>query len=293
MVINNTESLKGFLALLSGTAFFGLLGVFSRMIGMEFGVFNASWVRNLIVLVLVGIYLVRIKKWRRVDKADRKWLVIWSFFGMFTTIGIFVGSNRLTIGSTMLFFYAGMILTSYLGAYVMFREKLNLAKLVSIGLAFLGLMIIYSNAFSFKDALGFWAVFLGGGSNGIWAVLSKKVSKVYDNFQLIFIDALVSVLFCLGIAVCLGERLQLQGFGRSWLVIAIWAVSSLGVIWTAIYGYKKLEAQKATLVLPMRVVFGAFWGYLFYKEVLGVEVLVGGLMILVAAVLPNIVKSKR
>lgn len=287
-----SDLVKGFAAIMLGAVFFGLLGVFSRLIGLEFGVFNTNWVRNLIVFLILGIYFLITKKWQVVERTDRKWLVIWPFFGMFTTIGIFVGTNRLPIGSALLFFFSGMIVTIYVVSYVMLKERINLIKLVAIGLVLVGLVVIYRRDLSFGDALGFWAAILGGGGNGVWAVLSKKLSKAYDSFQLVFIDALVSMVFSFTIAMSLGERLQFVGFGRSWLVVFIWAVSSIGVIWSIIYGYKKLEAQKAALLMPMRAVFGALWGYVVYKEVLGIEVFVGGLLILVASILPNVVKSK-
>ncbi len=287
-----SNSVKGFLAILFGTLAFGLVGVFSRLVGLEFGVFNSNWTRNAMVMVMIGIYLLFTKKWQRIEKQDKKWLVIWPLFGVFTTIGLFVGANRLPIGSALLFFFAGMILTNYLAAFLLFREKINLVKFASIALVLLGLLVIYGKSLNFGDALGFWASFLGGGGNGVWVVISKKLSKDYDYLQMIFVDALVSMLFSLTMAASLGERLRLVGFEVAWLVIFAWAVMSLGIMWSLIYGYKKMEAQKAALVMPMRAVFGAFWGWVIYKEALGAGVVVGGLMILLASILPNVVKNK-
>lgn len=290
---NKLNNISGFWALIFGTAIFGIFGVYSRLIGIEFGIFNQMWVRNIIVALLVAVYCIRTNKWQKIAKKDRLWFVIWPLIGMFVTVGLFVATIKLSIGTAMLLFYVGMIIANYLASRIMFGERINSRKLVSMTLAFTGLIIIYGNNFNSNDISSVLSAIIGGACNGIWGVISKKMSKTYNNFQLILIDSVVSAIFGIILAFFLGEQLRWSGFELPWLIIALWATTSIIVIWTVLYGFKKLEAQKAALVLPMRAVFGAIWGYLIYQESLGIKVWLGGVFIIFAAMLPNLRFAKH
>lgn len=135
-------------------------------------------------------------------------------------------------------------------------------------------------------------VFMALGSGfllGLWNTLSKKVSNKYPNFQLVFIDGFVSLLFGAACAILFREPVPGINQIESWIWVFIFAVTSVAATSLLVYGFKHLEAQIGSIIMPVEVVFATLFGFLFFKEVLPPTTLFGGLLITLAAVLPNIV----
>lgn len=60
-----------------------------------------------------------------------------------------------------------------------------------------------------------------------------------------------------------------------------------------VYGFKRLEAQIGTLVMPMEVFFAALFGFIFYRETLTILTILGGLLIISGIVIPNLRFAKK
>lgn len=78
---------KGPLALVLATVIYGLYGVFSRMIGIEFGVFAQSTIKNLIVVILSLLIVLKYHLWKTPKKQDWPWIIMWVCGDLAATIG--------------------------------------------------------------------------------------------------------------------------------------------------------------------------------------------------------------
>jgi len=55
-----------------------------------------------------------------------------------------------------------------------------------------------------------------------------------------------------------------------------------------VYGFKRVEAQIGSLILLFDIVIGIILGYLIFKESISFMAMIGGSLILVAIILPNL-----
>ena len=284
-----SNSLKGVFAIALSTVFYGMVGVLSRFIGISFGIFSQSWTRNLIVcLVVLIISIIFIRDWKQIQKKDLPWILFWTISGIVASVSFFVVANYLTLGTTIILFYAGSNISGYFSGRIFFKEKLNFLKVIAILLSFFGVAIIYSFNISLNNFGYLILAFIAGFATGLWNTISKKFSNTYPQLQLVFIDGLMSFIVTLIIALILKESLPQITLTLSWLSVIFFALGQVITVLLTIYGFKRLEAQIGTLVMPLEVFWAALFGFLFFKETLTVVTIFGGIFIISGIIIPNL-----
>lgn len=193
----------------------------------------------------------------------------------------------------MLFlFYAGTIFVSYILAYILFGEKININKILSLILATLGLLVMYQVTFEIDKLYGFAMALLAGTGFGMYGVFSKKVSDKYSNEYINIIGLSPFLITAPLFMLATGEQFsQIDGGGIFWS--AIYGLSAVIAGYTAIVGYKLIEAQKASLVLLLEPVVATLAEFLFFQESLPEAFAVAAILILIASALPTLKKRKR
>lgn len=238
-------------------------------------------------IVLILLYPLRLK-FKPILKEDLKWIIAWAVIGSSSMIFLFVAFNNLPIGTVYFLLYSVMIIVGYLSGSILYKEKLNAVKLIALLLAFLGMSLIYSLNIP-KDKV-IYAVFclISGSMVGLWDTLSKKFSKNYPELQLVFIDAFSTVIVSFIGWLFIKDAIPSTVNSQSWVWLIIYSVTQVITVGLVIYGFKHLEAQIASIILPVEVVFATIFGYVVFKETLPLATLIGGLMIASAAILPNL-----
>ena len=290
MKIFNKKVTGAFYLLLS-TLLYGLIGVFSRFIG-DFSPFSQSWVKASITLSIIFIIFIFGKSyWKKIRKEDLKWFAVWILPASVQPVLTFLAFNHLPIGIVYFLNYSTMILGGIISGRVFFGEKINLNKIISLICVFVGLFLIYGSNITFiKNIYVFYAL-LAGLVLGFWNTLTKKVSEHYSEIQMMSLDNGTSLVLCLFASLLLGEKLpQISG---PWLWIFVFAGTLTLAAYFLIRGFKNVEAQVGSLIMPMEILFGAFFGYLFFGEILKQNMYLGGIFILLAAILPTFSFKKR
>lgn len=285
--INN--KFKGTASIVLAVACYGMFGALAKFVGNSFGPFTQNWFRNSLVMIFIILFAaITHQKWKIIDKKDYKWMAAWTLSGSINTVLLFISFNNIPIGTAYFLLYASMIGTGFIGGKLVFQEKISFQKILCLGLAFLGLIIIYF--LDIKSANPIYIIFAlsAGIMVGLWNVFSKKVSDNYPNSQLVFIDAFMSALVGIVGSIALTERLPVFSFTTPWKAIGVWAVAQLAATGLVIYGFKKLEAQIASVILPLEVLFGTLFGFLFFHQVLPITTLIGGIMIASAAAFASV-----
>lgn len=284
-----TQQIKGTLALLILTMLYGFYGVYNRMIGESFGTFSQNWVRNLIVVVVLTMYfIVGRKKLIKIKQKDMPWVIVWLLSGSAIMILLFLAFNNLPLGTVYFLFYSTMITSGFISGMIFFKEKLNLIKVTSITLALVGLTLIYSLAIKPNEIVYVLFALLSGLILGFWNTISKKFSDNYPNLQIVFMDGLASVIVSLLGAFIVKESMPQFTFTSGWVWITLYALTQIASVGLLVYGFKNLEAQIGSIIMPVEVIFATIFGMLVFHEIPTVTTLIGGLLIASASFLPNI-----
>lgn len=275
---------SGIVSIIFAVACYGLFGTLAKFVGTNFGAFTQNWVRNFLVVVLISIFALLAKhKWKPVEKKDIGWMLAWTLSGAFNTILLFIAFNNIPIGTAYFLLYASMIGTGFLSGKIIFKETVNSRKILALILSLLGLVIIYF--LDIKSGKAIYAIFslIAGVMVGLWNTLSKKVSDNYPNSQLVFIDSSMSAIVGALGSLIMSEPLPQITLNGPWLAILLWAVAQLTATGLVVYGFKHLEAQIASVIMPIEVIFGTLFGFIFFGQVLPITTLIGGLLIASAA----------
>lgn len=281
-----SKKLTGSLLLLGSAAIYGLFGIFSRQIAV-FGSFSQGWIRYSIVLSVILVMLVTGKsKWKKVEKKDVKWFLTWILPASFQPILTFIAFTHLSVGITYFLIYSTMITGGIISGRIFFSEKFNLEKLASVVLILIGLVFIYKSDLTLITNGYVLLALVSGVIVGFWNTLTKKVSGSYPESQMIFLDGLSTLTICLLGFLFIKEPLPSFSNPNPWLWIVGFALSGILSSFLLIRGFKYVEAQVGSLILPMELVFASIFGFLFFGEVLKLNVYLGGLLIFMAAILP-------
>jgi drug/metabolite transporter (DMT)-like permease len=283
------NNLKGTIAILILTALYGSYGVFNRLIGQEFGTFSQHLVRNGLVIIFSLFSLVVFKQtFKKIKKKDLKWILLWLLTGSWVMIALFLAFNYLLISTVYFLFYSTMIISGVACGKIFFKEKLDYVKIISIIFSILGLTSIYSLVVNPED-LPYVLLSLGAGvALGFWNTISKKFSSNYPELQLVFWDASFSTLVGLIGLILTSEALPAVGLTSGWLWITVYAIVQIFTVGLLVFGFKHLEAQVGSVMMPIEIVFASLFSYLIFGESLSTGSIIGGALIAAAAFLPNI-----
>lgn len=279
----------GTLSIFTAAGFYGLYGIFSRLIGSSFGNFSQNWARNLIVLAIIStVVIIRKKKLFKIRKKDIKWLLLWFLSGSWITVLTFIAFNNIPIGTTYLVIYAAMILSGFLSGKIFFDEKLNKTKVTSLMLSLLGLSIIYRFSIDADKIIFVVLGFVSGFMTGIWNTISKKFSGYYPNNQIVMMDAGGGVIASLVGAMIFKEAVPIDISYARWFWVFAYAVVQTVNVGLIVYGFKNIEAQKGSIILPVEIIFAFIFSFIIFKEIPLASSFVGGVLIIIGALLPNI-----
>lgn len=279
-------------SLFLATFIYGFFGVLSRIIGFSLPLYYQSAVRSLVASLILLVLLGFVKQWKRMTQGDFVWVAVRSFFGIVAIITFFIAVNFLPIGTVYFIFYAGSTIGGYTLGKALFSEHLTPVKIISFTLALLGLYLIYSLSIDPSKVLYAIISLVSGVSTAFWNTLSKKISHTYSALQLSFLDNVIGALLAFIISIIVREQWMIPTATLAWGVNMIFACFYVATGQLVVYGFRVLDAQIGSLIMLAEVLFGILLGFVFYHEVVAPLTLLGGFLILVAIILPEINISK-
>jgi drug/metabolite transporter (DMT)-like permease len=287
----NNKKLHGLTYLIIALLSHSLYGVFSRIIGIGFGQVFQVVARSAILLAFFLVLICIQGKWKKIEKKNYKWYLFMIIPGLIALISMFTAFNKLPLGTVLFTYYAVSTLGGYILGFMLYREKINRIKFISLLLSFFGLYLIFFNSIRPGNITYLLLACLAGLGAAAWNTVSKKISNKYSTVQILFMDSLLLVLFGLPISFFLHEPITFPSFTLPWLGIVGYAIAAIGSSIFTIKGFKYLQAQTGSLIMLLEPVFGAIIGLLVYKEIIGLYTAIGAFLILIGAALPNLRKS--
>lgn len=128
----NKDYIKGSLYVLISALMFGSYGVWSKILGPEFGIYFQGWVRSAIVLVILLPIAYFTNNLRKMDREDYGWLFTTILFGIFTQAPLHYAYIHSGIGISTVIFFAIFLLTSYVISWFFLNEKVTTVKVICL-----------------------------------------------------------------------------------------------------------------------------------------------------------------
>lgn len=278
----------GFFILLTSAFFYSTYGVFSKLISVGFEPFTHAWTRSLLTLALFLLLGFTRKIYKPIKKKDIKWYLIIGVIGSLAIAPTYYSLAYLNIGTALFLQYAATVITSYILGSIFFKEKLSIASIVSFILAFLGLILVYWGDIQVGQLFPAISAFVSGSFYSTWFVFSKKINSKYPTIQINTIGYAFAVVINLFIAFILGEIFNNNFTSTAWLGNYGYALAGFFASGLTLYGFKFIEAHKGSIVLLSEILFGMFFGYFLFNELLNITAIFGGVLIIVSITLPNL-----
>lgn len=279
--------------ILISALFYGSYGIWSRMMGGYFGEFSQAWTRGLVLLVFVLVYGLRNKIFRTIARQDWKWFGIIALCGGLNQAPYYFGFQGLGVGTGTVIFYAALLIGGYLIGLIFFKEKMVMAKIVSLLLAIAGILTIYRLSLGVGQVVSALVMVTAALMGSVAAILPKKLSGTYHELQIMMGYFIVMVVANGLLAWIFGETLPLGSIASPWLGQLGYIFAMLLANMAVIEGFRHVEASVGSLIGLAEIILGVLFGYLFFAEPILPSTLVGGLLIVLAAALPSLVELMR
>jgi drug/metabolite transporter (DMT)-like permease len=289
-------SLKGACIILASALLFGTYGVWSRLMGDTFPPFYQAWVRSLLIILIMLPFMLKTHSFQKMKRKDWPALAIFILFCVFTQVPIYYAFNHAPIGTVQLIFYSVFVITAYLVARFYLGETITKAKMASMALAFVGLALVFKTAVIAFAPLGLVLAAFNGVASGGEVSSSKKIEDKYPPSLVVFWGWVFTFIVHLPISLIIGEEQVAPSINHAWLWLIVYSVVNAAAFWLVITGFRYVDASIGSLIGLMEVVFAVIFGAIIFHEVLSLSVYIGGVLILGAAMLPdllNIIQHKR
>lgn len=270
--------------------FFASYGIWSRLMQAGLGEFSQAWTRAVFLLPILIIVGTLTKQFKPIQKTDWRWFLLIGSMGALNQAPYYFAFAHLSVGVATLMFYSGLTLGGYVIGALFFKEKLTRIKLVSLGLALLGLVVMFGQDFNSTSLLPIVTSFIAGAMGATAVVFSKKLSSNYSELQTIMSYLILMLPANFVLSQIFGESLPAMANLAVWLPAAGYALSFLLANLTVVAGFRYLEPSVAALIGLSEVVLAGVYGLVFFADQITGVMLVGSAIILMAIALPELTK---
>lgn len=262
-------------------------------INTGYGVNTIMAARFLIASILLS--LVYFKRLKLINKTYLKYGVI---TGLFLFLGFYfqtVGSVYTTPSKNGFITQLNIILVPYL-YYLFFKKKVDKYNIISIVIATFGMLILSYNRSGFNGInIGDVLTFICAIMVAFNVTTASYYQKKYDFDPAIFV--LINILTAMVFSV--GLMLAFDSIPASIEVTDLWPLVFLGVLNTALgflvqsYALKISIPTRVSLIVALESVFAAIGSVLIIHEVLTLEIVIGGMMIISGVLINELKPFKR
>ncbi|OGZ97193.1 MAG: hypothetical protein A3I44_02070 [Candidatus Sungbacteria bacterium RIFCSPLOWO2_02_FULL_51_17] len=273
--------------MLGSAILFASYGVWSKMLGHDFGIFYQGWVRSFLVLLVVVPILFVGGLWKKIERRDYGWMLASVLFGVCTQVPIYYAFTHAGIGVASVIFFSAFLLTSYIIGMLCIGERMTLVKILSFFTALLGLLLVFGFSLKIFSALALAAAALNGIASGGEVSLTKKFSDRYSSLQITAYVWFGILITHLPASLLLGERQLVPALSLSWFAMMAYAFSGILGFWAVVEGYKYIDASIGGVIGLLEIVFSIVLGIVLFRESVTVPLVIGSSLIIGAAALPS------
>lgn len=271
---------KAFLAVVVAAIIASLGGLFIKYISMN--ATSIAWLRTTVPTLVLASMVFREPRIR--DKKKTRQLILLSIISSLRIYLFILAYVFTSIANAAILFYIYPVFILIV-ANQMIGEKITRRQLILILIAFLGLIIVYSDQkFSFQneDFLGMLAAILAAIVFAFVIVMMKGLQDSYSKSQILFYQNLSGAVLFLPFFLVDIENFNLAnlGYGIGYGVL-------IGVITYSLIlvGLKHMKASITSSIMYLEVPFTILLGYLVLNESLTPNMIIGGILIIICSYL--------
>jgi drug/metabolite transporter (DMT)-like permease len=254
------------------------LGVFVRLSGVAVHVLIFY---SLIVSVIIqGIVILSLKNFRYGIPGIRrlKYPLILGFFSLLNTYTYYYAFKNTTIANAVLTHYTAPIIVAFLSP-ILLKENISKKIIFVIILASIGLWIMLEG-FSFKEdhTAGIMAGLFSGLAYAIIIIFLRMYSQDFKPLVLCFFTNFFIVI-------------MVAPFIKEFPMHALWTYMIMGIVHSTIApvlyykGLQSVTANKAAVLGYLEPVCAVSFSILFLNEMLGMNTILGGILIILSGYL--------
>ncbi|MFC1649002.1 DMT family transporter [Nanoarchaeota archaeon] len=255
----------------------GLTGIFIKLIDLPPATLSAFRLAVPTIVLIVFFAIRRIQPFHHNYKA----MLGASFLNSIRVFLYIYGFLLTAIGNAVIVLYTWPIFATIFSVAFL-KEKVTKKTLFFMALAFIGLVLVYINkGFSFadKDFIGMTLVILSGLIYAITFIIYKKESDNYSKTEIIFFQNFIgSIVYLPFFFIATPTLYQLNMSIAFGLIIGLVA---FGLFFSAL---KKIQAHKAAIMTYVEVPSAIILGIIIFHEVLTLNMVIGGILILASAI---------
>jgi drug/metabolite transporter (DMT)-like permease len=199
------------------------------------------------------------------------------------TLAIFHSSVALATAAA----FGSALISSFIFSKIFLNEPIGILKGSAFLITVIALFIFTDPFNNFTLSIGLvFAILSGilqGGSNLVQKNLNKEGA---DKLSLLVLQSFVGVL--IGLIVVISSS-QDPFFipGGSPILIFIYGASSVLTIYLFLVGFKYIDLNTGSILVSSQLFFGPALSFIFLEERIAPNVIIGGVLVLIAAVLAN------
>lgn len=282
----------GFASLFISAVAFGSFGIWIRFLNKEMSVYQQIVLRNgfaFIIAVLVVLFFKQFRniEWKKVKKLN---LFLYTFLIPLSVIAYNVSIVNTKIALATFAFYLGTILTGWIAGLLFYQEKLNAGKWLSLLLVLTGLALFVYPFTSSSLNLGFIAGVVSGILDGSANAFRKDLAGKVNKYILVLLTAIGGV-FVSGLMMFYFHQ-ELNYLGSmsvtTWFIGAFFGSLLVILNYLLLIGFQNFDLSLGSVILSLELLFALIFGIIFFKEFPTTKELLGGLLILLANIIPNI-----
>ncbi len=189
-----------------------------------------------------------------------------------------------SIGNAVILFYTWPIMVAILG-FLFLGEKVDKYQTFLLVLTFLGIVLAYSDkpfTFENSDFLGMLAALGASLTNAATVVLFKSEAKNYHSLEMVFYQNILGAFIFMPFFILGVGQAEIGDIGLGTLFGLIAGIVVFGLFFNSL---KYLSAATASTLMYLEVVSAVLFGYLFFNEVLSLNMALGGILIMASNLL--------
>ncbi|MFH1275521.1 MAG: DMT family transporter [Candidatus Woesearchaeota archaeon] len=195
----------------------------------------------------------------------------------------FVAYLYTSIGNAVILLFTWPIFATIFGI-IFLKEKVSLRTACLIGLAFVGIILMYINKeFSFgdKDFIGMAAMLISAILYSLTAIIFKKEIQNYSKTETIFYQNLIGAIVFLPFIFIN----PLPSLNQTMMASFYGFLVGIGAFTLFFFALKKLKMSHYSLFGYWEVIAALIFSFIFFNEVITWNVLFGGSLIIISGLL--------
>ncbi|MEH6757169.1 MAG: DMT family transporter [Parasphingorhabdus sp.] len=269
--------------MLSGLAFFCLMDVTMKSLGMAMGAYNAIFWRVLLALLLVAMLYFA----RRPKMPARPTLIIHLQRGAITVFMAFLffwALVRVPIAEAIAISFIAPIIALYL-AVVFLGETVHRNAIFASILGLAGVVVIgwgrISGDYTTDELLGFGAILLSALLYAANLVIQRSQALLADPIEISFFQNLIMGVSYLLVAPFWAVLPKIQYAPEILAAALLSIISALFMAW----GYARAQAQVLINLEYSTFIWAAIFGWVFFSEPVTLPTILGTVLIVVGCIL--------